>query len=192
MFGKQRESLGRDLQDQQQTVSIDQYRPAGIKPLANFEGPTIINGSVIGQDLTILGENLNIISREALQIDGEIRGNISGKRVNIGASGVVNGTICAEAVQIDGLVSGAVRAVAITLNASAKVTGELLHRVLVVSEGAEFEGTVRRSTSDAELKPDFTALRGPASDASAIQPMIATPRENADSAPITARFGADE
>jgi cytoskeletal protein CcmA (bactofilin family) len=176
MFNRQRETAfgqaikggdrsGRELQARPQAAGVSQLHSAEIHQFSAGL-PSVANGSVIGRDLTILGSNINIISREALQIDGEVRGNVSGKRISIGAGGTVDGSITAETVEIDGRVDGSVKAVAITLNPSAKVSGDLLHRILVIAEGAEFEGNVRRSANEAELKPDLTAphqaISGPA------------------------------
>ena len=181
MFSKQPGSEERKLPDHSSHSTIKQIRPVKVEPLQNYEAPTITNGSVIGTDLTILGENLKIVSRETLQIDGEIHGDVSGKRINISTSGMVVGTISAETVEIDGGVSGTVRAQEVRLNADAKVSGELLHASLIIKEGAEFEGRVHRAKDPATLIPDLEiapsqataapqALEAPAAPASVAAP----------------------
>ncbi len=162
MFTKQPSSLH---QDDQPTATIDRIHPVGLETMPPFDAPTIENGSgnasvtgsVIGSDLTILGENINIVSSDSLQIDGEVHGDVSGKNVNIGAGGMVIGTICAESVEIDGGVRGTVRAKEVRLNKDAKVSGDLVHLTLIVSQGAEFEGSVHRPDDVAELKPNLEA-----------------------------------
>ncbi len=172
MFTKQPSSSHQTDHDDQPLATIDRIHPAGLEPLPTYEPSPIINGSVIGSDLTILGENINIVSKESLQIEGEIHGDVSGKKVNIGINGMVVGTISAESVEIDGGVKGTVRALEIRLNAEAKVSGDLLHQSLVISQGAEFEGSVRRSRDVAELKPNLDVTsqvsigRSPSSDKS--------------------------
>lgn len=151
MFSKQPGSSRLSSSDPQSPPTIEHIHSVDIEPAPTFEPPTLVNGSVIGSDLTILGENLKIISKESLQIDGEIHGDVSGKKVKIGISGMVVGTISAETVEIDGGVRGTVRAHAVRLNAESKVTGEVLHQTLVIAEGAEFEGSVRRVRDDSEL-----------------------------------------
>ncbi len=134
---------------------LEKRKKLAIEPETKNETREPASGSVIGADLTILGENLNIVSRETLQIDGEIHGDVRGKKVTIGPNGTVAGTVSAEKVVIDGKVEGLVRAGDIRLNADAKVTGDLLHQSLVIVEGAEFEGSVHRPADASTLKPDL-------------------------------------
>ena len=43
-----------------------------------FDPASEMSGSVIGTDLTILGDKITIISHKSLQIDGDIRGDLEG------------------------------------------------------------------------------------------------------------------
>jgi cytoskeletal protein CcmA (bactofilin family) len=82
----------------------------------NFEGPARIDG----------------------QIDGEI---IAKDRIMIGESAVVTASIKAASVIVAGKVSGDITASQrIELRFSAKVLGNLTSQVLVVHQGAVFEG----------------------------------------------------
>lgn len=109
--------------------------------------------SVIGTDLTILGERITIISANRLQVDGDVRGNVHGKQVVITEEGSVTGTVCAEEIEVRGGVRGAIRAVTVKLHATAKVEGDVTHQNLAIEEGAQFDGRVRRSNDRAELMP---------------------------------------
>jgi len=131
--------------------SRDVIRP----PAIELETTVMEKGSVIGADLAILGENIKIVSKETLQIDGEIHGDVSGKKVNIGRDGYVVGTVSGETVNIDGAVCGTVRAVDVLLNVDAKVDGDLIHNSLIIVEGAEFEGRVRRPGDMNDLIPNL-------------------------------------
>jgi len=162
MFTKQPRPGQPNYLDDKSTATIDRIHPVGVEAMPNFDPPTIQNGSVIGADLTILGENINIVSKEALQIDGEIHGDVTGQKILIGAGGRVVGTISAAVVEIDGGVEGTVRALEVRLNADARVSGDLVHQTLVISEGAEFEGSVRRSKDASELKPNLEIASPPA------------------------------
>ncbi len=113
--------------------------------------------SVIGTDLTILGERITIISQNKLQIDGDIRGDVSGRQVTIGPAGSVVGTVSAEKIEVFGGVNGAIRAISIALHPSSKVNGEIVNQTLVISEGAQFEGSVRRASDKNELMPNLDA-----------------------------------
>ncbi len=140
-------------------LNDDDVKPANsldVRPPAiERETTGMEKGSVIGADLAILGENIKIVSKETLQIDGEIHGDVSGKKVNIGRDGFVVGTVSGETVNIDGAVRGTVRAMDVLLNEDAKVDGDLIHNSLVIVEGAEFEGRVRRSADMNDLIPNL-------------------------------------
>ena len=109
--------------------------------------------SVIGTDLTILGDRITIISANKLQVDGDVRGNVHGKQVVITEEGSVVGMVCAEAIEVRGGVRGSIRAVSVKLHASALVEGDIMHQTLAISEGAQFDGRVRRSNNPEELMP---------------------------------------
>jgi cytoskeletal protein CcmA (bactofilin family) len=109
--------------------------------------------SVIGTDLTLLGEKITIISQNKLQVDGDVRGNVHGKQVVITGDGSVVGLVCAEKIEVQGGVRGSIRAVNVTLHASAQVEGDITHHTLSIAEGAQFEGRVRRSNDIKELMP---------------------------------------
>lgn len=113
--------------------------------------------SVIGTDLTILGEKITIISQNRLQIDGDIRGDVNGRQVIIGEDGSVVGTVSADVIEVRGGVRGAIKASTVTLHPTAQVDGEIMHQTLAISEGAQFDGRVRRAKDPNELKPVLDA-----------------------------------
>ena len=121
------------------------------------EGETPSGVSVIGNDLTILGEKITIISKNKLQVDGHVRGDVHGKQVTISKGGSVTGQVCAEKIEVRGGVSGAIRALVVTLHDTAKVDGDIMHQKLAISEGAEFDGNVRRIDDASELMPVLDA-----------------------------------
>jgi len=120
-----------------------------------FAPASKLTASTIGTDLTILGEKITIISQYLLQIDGDVRADINGKKVMIGQEGSVIGTITAETVEIHGGLRGAVKAGSVTLQPTAQVEGDIHHETLAIAEGAEFDGSVRRPKNNAELKPNL-------------------------------------
>jgi cytoskeletal protein CcmA (bactofilin family) len=107
---------------------------------------------VIGNDLTLLGEKITIISQNKLRVDGDVRGNVHGKQVLITAQGSVEGMVCAERIDVEGTVRGSIRAVAVTLGATAQVAGDIMHQSLAIFEGARFDGRVYRADAK-ELMP---------------------------------------
>jgi cytoskeletal protein CcmA (bactofilin family) len=109
--------------------------------------------SVIGNDLTLLGEKITIVSQNRLQVDGDVRGNVHGKQVMITGKGSVEGMVCAEKIEVQGAVRGSIRAVTVTLHDTAQVDGDIMHQSLAISEGARFDGRVRRASDPKELIP---------------------------------------
>ena len=126
------------------------------------DGTTIDGVSVIGNDLTILGEKITIISKNKLQVDGHVRGDVHGKQVTISKGGEVTGQVCAEKIEVRGAVRGSIRAITVSLYDSAKVEGDIVHQKLSIAEGAEFDGNVRRVDDAAALMPvlDAEAIAG--------------------------------
>ncbi len=126
--------------------------PAAPSP---FSAAAEMTASVIGTDLTIVGEKITIISKHQLQIDGDVRGDVNGRRVMIGPEGSVIGTVSAETVEVRGGVRGAIRGQNVILHPTAKVEGDITHGTLAISEGAEFDGRVRRAKDAAEVTPQL-------------------------------------
>lgn len=113
--------------------------------------------SVIGTDLTILGQNIAIISQNKLQIDGDVRGDVVGKQVTISGEGSVVGTVSAEKIEVHGGVKGAIRAAVVVVHPTAQVDADILHQSLSVAEGAQLEGSLRKSKDPSELVPNLDA-----------------------------------
>ena len=117
--------------------------PSPFEPSASAASGT----SVIGTDLTILGDRITIISKNKLQVDGD------GKHVVITEEGSVVGMVSAETIEVRGGVRGSIRAVSVKLQSSAQVQGDITHQKLAIAEGAEFDGSVRLSKDASELMP---------------------------------------
>ncbi len=137
-----------------------------------FGAASVMTSSVIGTDLTILGEKITIISQNKLQIDGDVRGDINGKQVIIGEEGSVIGTVSAESIEVKGGIRGAIRAGNVTLHPTAEVEGDILHQTLAISEGAQFDGRVRRAKEASELKPNLDVSTFPSNSAPTEPPSI--------------------
>lgn len=112
--------------------------------------------SIIGRDLTIIGQGLRIISKGKIRVEGEIQGDVLGTEVIIGDVGKVTGVVSAETITVFGSIMGTIRGVRVLLEAGAKVEGDVHHQTLSVDEGASLEGRVRRAQDANELKPDLS------------------------------------
>ncbi|MCB1519877.1 MAG: polymer-forming cytoskeletal protein [Hyphomicrobiaceae bacterium] len=118
--------------------------------------------SVIGQDLHIAGDKIIIVCQSRLQVDGQIRGDLSGREIVIGETGNVAGSVSAETVEVRGRVEGAIRGMSVSLLHTSRVNGDILHKSLAISEGAQFDGRVRRAKDDSELQPNLDTTVKPA------------------------------
>lgn len=99
--------------------------------------------SVISADMHLIG---NIMSPEgALDIDGQISGNIRCHTVSLRENGKVLGDIVAEEIYIYGTVEGLVKARSVTLYSSARVTGSIMHEALSIEDGAFVDGKFKRT-----------------------------------------------
>lgn len=116
--------------------------------------------SIIGRDLTIIGQGLRIISKGKIRVEGEIQGDVLGTEVIIGDVGKVTGVVSAETITVFGSIMGTIRGVRVLLESGAKVEGDVHHQTLSVDEGAQLEGRVRRTSDASELRPDLSG--GPA------------------------------
>ena len=94
-----------------------------------------------------------MISKNKLQVDGDIRGNVHGKHVVITEEGSVVGMVSAETIEVRGGVRGSIKAVSVKLQSSARVDGDITHQKLTIAEGAEFSGSVKLSKDTPELMP---------------------------------------
>ncbi len=100
------------------------------------------NISIIGSDLAVTGD---VISKGELRVDGEVEGDIDGNRVIIGESARITGTVRAEDVVIFGQVVGSVGGRCVSLQSTSRIEGDVYHQVLVLEQGAFFEGKSVRS-----------------------------------------------
>jgi len=109
-------------------------RPAPIETRGNTEGRAYLDsGSKISGKLLFEG---------ATRIDGQVDGEITAKEsLVIGESAVVTAQIKANAITVAGKVSGDITATQrLEIRPSARVIGNLASPVLIVHEGAMFEG----------------------------------------------------
>ncbi|MEQ1613158.1 MAG: polymer-forming cytoskeletal protein [Hyphomicrobiaceae bacterium] len=109
--------------------------------------------SIIGNDLAIMGERIVIITKGILQVDGEVQADLHGSEVIIGEAGKVTGTIWADVIEIRGQVHGTIKGTKVQLMGKSTVEGDIHHQTLMVVEGANFDGRVRRPADINDLKP---------------------------------------
>jgi cytoskeletal protein CcmA (bactofilin family) len=111
--------------------------------------------SVIGPDLSIIGQKITLVCKSTLIVTGEVVGDINGSEVTVGDTGKVTGTITARNIAVHGEVKGALRAETVTLHSSAHIDGDIVQKNLVIAEGAQFDGRVRAAKDASEFEPMF-------------------------------------
>ena len=136
-------------------------RPSAATPSGPVPGK---QASVIGPDLSIIGQRLTLVCKSTLIVTGQINGDINGREVTVGDTGKVTGTITARNISVHGEVKGALRAETVTLFSTAHIDGDIVQKNLVIAEGAKFDGRVRVAKDPSEFEPEFdvAALTGSA------------------------------
>jgi cytoskeletal protein CcmA (bactofilin family) len=134
-------------------MSMTKPPSSAFQPAKLHTAPEATGTSVIGNDLTLLGEKITIVSQRRLRVDGNVRGNVHGKEVTVTEGGSVHGMVAAESIEVHGTVRGSIRAVTVKLAATAYVDGDIMHHTLAISEGAHFDGRVKRAAETKELMP---------------------------------------
>ena len=134
--------------------SVDALKPlskSGERPRSNLDqfsfAPSTASssrreGSFLASDLKVEG---NVTSKGTLELDGQIVGDVDVAAFELGANGVVDGTIRAKKVEISGTVNGSIVANDVALMSTARVNGDIEHAALSIESGAELNGAVRRS-----------------------------------------------
>jgi cytoskeletal protein CcmA (bactofilin family) len=112
-----------------------EHSPATDRPRAQQQMP-----SIISEGVEIVGD---MIGETEIQVDGAVRGNLKAKRVMIGRTGLVDGSIKADTVTIAGTIAGDMVAKNATLEASARIKGGItVGGDLSMAAGARLEGKV--------------------------------------------------
>ena len=136
-----------------------EQNPPGASPVtpqpAHSSAPAGVQASVIGPDLSIIGQKITLVCKSTLIVTGEVLGDINGADVTVGDTGKVTGTITARSIAVHGQVNGALRAQSVTLHATAQIDGDIVQKNLIIAEGAKFDGSVRAAKDPSELEPDF-------------------------------------
>lgn len=116
--------------------------------------------TLIGKDSAFTG---NIESTGTIRIDGKFDGEIITKGdLVIGESGMVQGKIKAENITVAGKVQGEVEAAGkLELVPSGNMQGEAKMTLLVVEEGAVFQGNCQQFSKDRKEKGKFLQVETP-------------------------------
>ena len=100
--------------------------------------------SVISSDLQVDGE---IESKGAVEVLGEVRGNIHATDVAVAESGRVTGSVHAKTAVLRGQVSGEIEADSLNIHASARIEADIAYQSIGVEYGARVKGALRQRDS---------------------------------------------
>jgi cytoskeletal protein CcmA (bactofilin family) len=93
--------------------------------------------TVIAEGLTIIG---NVSSDGAVQVNGQIDGDLNCASLTVSPKALVNGGIKARSVVVKGKVEGPIVGQEVVLESQAFVTGDIQAQTLLIERGAHFEG----------------------------------------------------
>ncbi len=93
-------------------------------------------------------------------VEGSVEGNISCRTLTLRGEPTITGDVHAEAVHVCGRFKGALHAKKVVLNKAARMTGDINYEILELHEGAEFEGSMRR-TGASSSRPVTSAGMAP-------------------------------
>jgi cytoskeletal protein CcmA (bactofilin family) len=117
------------------------------------------NINIVKDSVTIIGEGVKLdgklISKGNVRIDGIISGDIHAEgNITVGVHGEIIGEIKAQVVIIGGKIDGTVDAnEKIILESTSKMKGDLITKILVVEEGAVFDGKSAMNSKDIPAIP---------------------------------------
>jgi cytoskeletal protein CcmA (bactofilin family) len=109
--------------------------------------------SVIGNDLLIEGQSITIRCQGALQVNGNIRGDLHSRKLVVGPDAVILGSIAANDVEVFGSVHGTIYGTHVVLQTSAKVDGDIHSQHLQIKSGASFDGRSRNVADGRDIAP---------------------------------------
>jgi cytoskeletal protein CcmA (bactofilin family) len=144
----------------------DAVRGASSKPASR------VGASIICSDMEIKG---SVRTEGALQIDGNIEGDITAGDVTVGSTGLITGEIKAETLRVKGKIRGSIRARKVELETGASVEGDIFHAALIIQPDASFEGKVKREENPLREAAPKPAVSSPASPTATTSTTAASP-----------------
>lgn len=106
--------------------------------------------TILGQDAALRG---SFHSKHSIRVDGEVYGNIASEDgIIVGDKAVVRGNLTAKSILIGGKVKGNVTALQrLEIQRTAQIEGDLKASVIIIEEGALFEGNCQMEEAAAKV-----------------------------------------
>ncbi|MEM9739967.1 MAG: polymer-forming cytoskeletal protein [Pseudomonadota bacterium] len=152
----------------------DAIRSASSKP-AGRAAP-----SIICADMKVNG---SVLSDGALQVDGQVEGDVTAQDITIGAAGVISGEVIAEVITVKGTIKGSIRGRKVELETGAKVEGDIVHTSLTIQANAVFEGQVKHAADPLQNNAPRAAAASPPKAAATTAPKPPKPSTPAPGTP---------
>ena len=108
--------------------------------------------SLLGKDIKVIGK---ITSKGALQLDGVLEGEIAASKLVIEKSAKVVGSVTSEDLVIKGRIIGPVFGKKVRFGSSARVEGDTFHETIAIEDGAYYEGSIKRYSSESDTPKKF-------------------------------------
>jgi cytoskeletal protein CcmA (bactofilin family) len=93
-----------------------------------------------------------------VQLDGHICGNVDCRQLIVGEDAAVTGAVTAEQVVVRGKITGTIRCRSVILQETARIDCDIVYGLLMLDEGARFEGSARRSSDPLNDEAALSAL----------------------------------
>ena len=103
--------------------------------------------SLLGKEIKIVGK---ISSKGALQLDGDLEGEITASKLVIEKSAKVVGSVTSDDLVIKGRIIGPLFGKKVRFGSSARVEGDTFHETIAIEDGAYYEGSIRRHVGNTE------------------------------------------
>ena len=116
----------------------------------NFKGIKVDeynSPSLLGKEIKIIGK---ISSKGALQLDGDLEGEITASKLVIEKSAKVIGSVTSDDLVIKGRIIGPVFGKKVRFGSSARVEGDTFHETIAIEDGAYYEGSIKRHFGNTE------------------------------------------
>ncbi len=108
--------------------------------------------SLLGKEIKIIGK---ISSKGALQLDGDLEGEIKASKLVIEKSAKVVGSVTSDDLVIKGRIIGPVFGKKVRFGSSARVEGDTFHETIAIEDGAYYEGSIKRYVGNADRPNKF-------------------------------------
>lgn len=127
------------------------HHPASVQtPLVAAAEPDPAPRSILHNTVTILGEDLELVSEGRLVVNCALRADVKAEDLLVADQSRIEGTVVSGTLSVSGEVEGPVLGERVHLHSSARVIGDMKCQSLTMDAGAYFDGRLRTAPDEAE------------------------------------------